>query len=83
MNFDKYDPLTFPAVPLNVAQTPKIQIKPQGFTGVGQPGQQIGNLFGPITQLRAAVIAGFGELEGSPLKQRTGQHNANPAAHHR
>ena len=75
---DAIDALVVPRVSLHVAQMQETQPKHPGLAGVGQPDQQISDLFVLGLQLRAIAIAGLADPEGP-----TGEGNAHPTSRHR
>ena len=52
---DPIDPLVIPTVPLDVAQVQETQGEPPGLAGIGQPGQQIGDLDGQVAFLDVQI----------------------------
>ena len=55
---DAIDALMVPWVPFDVAQMKETQTKTPSLAGIGQPDQQIGDLFVLVLQLRAVAITG-------------------------
>jgi hypothetical protein len=70
---DAVDAFVVPGMALHVAQVQETQAEPPGLAGIGQPDQQIGDLFVLVLQLRAVAIAGLADPEGP-----AGQRDADP-----
>jgi hypothetical protein len=62
-------------IPPHSAQILKAQAEPPSFLGLGQPGQQIGDLLILMPQLRAIAKTGLADPKGP-----AGQGDADPCA---